>query len=94
MDGRNGGADRTVWEMLLEMERKNSRQEKSSRSDRFGLGSGDSFRVGKSSSGVGLGDAFHFPRKILRVLWGVLRAGVFSLNELLAITYCIAGRNE
>ena len=60
--GRNGGAQRTVWEMLMEMERFKYR--------RFGSGGpgsgpGEGLRAGQSSCGGGLGDAFQLPKKDL-----------------------------
>ena len=63
-DGRNGGSQRMVWEMLLEMERlKKPGRRKISRSGSPGFGSGESYREGQSSSGVGLGDAFQFSQR-------------------------------
>ena len=70
-DGRNGGAQRTVWEVLMEMERLEWKG-KSTRSRSCGLGPrpGEGIRASQPSSGLGLGDAFQLSRKMLRVLCG------------------------
>ena len=57
-DGRNGGARRTVWEVLMEMERFDS---KSRRSRGCGRGAGPC--EGQPSCGPGLGDALQLPKK-------------------------------
>ena len=58
-DGRNGGVHRTVWEVLMEMERFNGKA-KSRRSRSRGLGPrlGEGIRASQPSCGLGLGDAF------------------------------------
>ena len=65
-DGRKGGAECTVWETLLEMERCNhsaGEREQGAIALVHGVATGR-----RSPSWVGLGDAFRLPRKILRVL--------------------------
>ena len=55
-DGRNGGAQRTVWEVLMEMERPKWKG-KSTRSRSCGLGPrpSEGIRASQPSSGLGLG---------------------------------------
>ena len=48
-----------MWETLQEMERFNDHAGERSSSGSPGLGPGESFRADQSSSGVGVGDAFH-----------------------------------
>ena len=55
-DGRNGGAQRTVWEILIEMERfKYQAERKRLGSSSRGLGSGKGLRAGQSSLWFGPG---------------------------------------
>ena len=71
-DGRNGGAQQTVWVILIvdgKMQRQSKRR--GSRGFSFGSGSGEGIWTGQSFCGLGLGAAhFSFPRKVLRVLCG------------------------
>ena len=54
-DGRNGGAQRIVWEILLEIEKlKTSGRRERSGSSGFGLGLGKGFRTSQSPCGLGL----------------------------------------
>ena len=63
-DGRNGGAQRTVWEVLMEMERPKWKG-KSTRSRSCGLGPrpSEGTRAGQPSCGLGLGDAFQLSKE-------------------------------
>ena len=65
-DGRNGGAQQTVWRILMEMERFDGKGN-GTRSRSLGLGSepGEGLRAGQSSCGVGLGDALQLPKEDL-----------------------------
>ena len=74
-DSRNGGAQQTVWEMLLEMERFRYRaRERRFGSSGLGLGSGEGLRAGQSSCGVCLGDALQFPTEDLAGVGRKIRA--------------------
>ena len=71
--GESGEAEQTVWELLLDMERvKYQAGEKGPRNGSPGLGSGETFRAGQSSSGVGV--SMYFPRKIWGGAMRILRA--------------------
>ena len=70
-DGRNGGAQRTVWEMLTEMERFNGKTKEEDQAA-VALVPDLAKAFERVSLLVGLGDAFCFPRKILWVLCGYL----------------------
>ena len=74
-DGRNGGAQRTVWEVLMEMERFKYRAgEEELGSSGPGAGPGEGLRAGQFSCGVDLGDALQLPKKdIAGAVW-LLRA--------------------
>ena len=61
-DGRNGGAQRTAWEVLMEMEAFNGR----AKAVALGAGPCEDIRASQPSCGLGL--ALH--QKILRVLCG------------------------
>ena len=65
-DGRNGGADRTLLELLMEMERLKCHI--------FGLGSGERLRAGQSSSGSGLGDALQLSQEDVAGALRIFRA--------------------
>ena len=52
-DGRNGGAQRTVWEVMMETERFHGRAQGRSRSLGLGLGLDKGIRVGQYSCGLG-----------------------------------------
>ena len=72
-DGRNGGAQRTVWEILLEMERFNNRaEEEYFGSSGLGPGLDQGFQACQSHCGVGVGDALHLlkedPASAVRVV--------------------------
>ena len=106
--------EETVFEILLETERFNYLAKEKSRSGSFGLGSGERFRAGQSSSGMGLGDAFHFSHEVFACVMRLFRiSAARSVSkvrrgaapdhhchfprvdvELLASTYCVAGRIE
>ena len=63
-DGRNGGAQPTVWEVLMEMERFNGRaKSRGSRSGGLGSGPGKGLRACQPRCGLGLGDAFQLPKE-------------------------------
>ena len=66
IDGRNGGAQQTVWGILMEMERFDGKGN-GTRSRSLGLGSepGEGLRAGQSSCGVGLGGAHQLPKEDL-----------------------------
>ena len=70
-DGRYGGAQQTVWEILLEMERVDGKSKgRRSRSLSLGPGLGEGLRAGKSSCGVGLGDTLQLPKEdIAGAVW-------------------------
>ena len=59
-DGRNGGAERTVWETLLEMVRIVIR---APASDHVGAGPGKGVWAGQSPSCLGSGDVLQFPKE-------------------------------
>ena len=70
-DGRNGGAQQTVWDILMEMERFHGQAKRRvSSSGSVGSGSGNVLRACQPPCGLGLATHFSFPRKILRVLCG------------------------
>ena len=108
-DGRKGGAQRTVWEILLVMER--FKYQTGEKDQSLGLGFGGSFRVCQSPSGMGLGDAFQLSQKEFAGAGTSSTSGVFSSKgawrsrsrplrpfshevELLASAHCVAGRTE
>ena len=72
--GRNGGALRTVWEILLEMERFKCQAGERSGSSRLGLGPGEGLGTGQSPCGLGLGDALRFSQEDFAGALRVLRA--------------------
>ena len=74
-DGRNGGFQRTVWEILLEMDRFNyqAREERSG-SSTLGVEPSEGIRAGQSPCGVGLGAALQLSKKDLAGALWVLRA--------------------
>ena len=97
-DGRNGGAQRTVWEVLMEIKG-------------FGSGPGEGIRASQPSCGLGLGDSFQLPKEDLEGAVRLFRApeacrvrrvcGRAAHDnhsylarvqvELLALTHCVAG---
>ena len=58
--GRNGGAQQTVWEILMEMERLNG---KAKEEDQGAAGPCEGFWASQLSCGLGLGDALLLPKK-------------------------------
>ena len=61
-DGRNGGAQRTVWEILMDMEKSKHRAgEEDSGSGGLGSGPGEGLRARRRPCGLGLGDASQLP---------------------------------
>ena len=63
-DGRNGGAERTVWEILSEMERvkyQTGEKNQGAVTKKKRSGRGEDIRAGQSPCGVGLGDALQVP---------------------------------
>ena len=69
-DGRNGGAQRTVWAILMEMERFKYRAGDEDLGVAPGAGPREGLRVGQSSCGLGVGDAFQLRKEDLEgVLW-------------------------
>ena len=74
-DGRNGGAQRTVWEILMEME-KVEWENKGRRPRSGGLGTGPSegLRACQFPCGLGLGNTLQLPKEDFRVLCGLFRA--------------------
>ena len=60
-DGRNGGAQCTVWVVLMEMERFNGKA-KAKAEDQ---GAVALVHSSQPSYGLGLGDAFHIPKEDL-----------------------------
>ena len=100
-DGRNGGAQRTVWEVLMEMERFSGRTKAEDRGAvALMLGLAKAFE--RVSLPVVWAWATHlcFPRKIVRVLCSYFEHqirvkfdGFFARVqvELFAVTYCTAG---
>ena len=64
-DGRNGGAQRTVWEILMEMEVQTPRKGRRFGSSALGAGLREGLRAGQSSCGLSLGDALQLPKKDL-----------------------------
>ena len=74
-DGQNGGAQRTVWEILMEMERfKFQAREEDLGAMALSAGPGEGSSAGQSSCGVGLGDALQLPKEdIAGAVW-LLRA--------------------
>ena len=107
MDGRNGGAQQKVWEMLMEMERSTGQAKEE---DQGALAFGPGLRAGQSSCGVGLGDALQFPKEDLasavrhqrRVQFegcvAQLLQAITAIARvkvvLLTSTYCVAGCTE
>ena len=74
-DGRNGGAQRTVWEMLMDMERFKYRVgTRRFGSGGLGSGPGEGLRAGQPSCAVGVGDALQLPKEDLASAVRVLRA--------------------
>ena len=64
--GRTGGAERTVWEILLEIERfKYQAGEQDQGAEFRGPGCGESLGAGLSSSGLGLSIACRFSQEDL-----------------------------
>ena len=61
--GRNGGAQRTVWETLMEMEVQIPSRRGRSGSSGLGSGRGEGLRAGQSPCCVGMGDALQFPKE-------------------------------
>ena len=59
-DARNEGAERTVWETLLETERFNYHAEEKYQGAAALVLPGERFRGGQSTRGVGVGDASRF----------------------------------
>ena len=64
-DGRNGGAQRTVWEVLMEMEISWKSKSRGSRGCVFGSGLGESLRARQPPCGLGLGDVLELPKEDL-----------------------------
>ena len=74
-DGRNGGAQRTVLEILMEMERFKYRAgRRRFGSSGPGAGPREGLGAGQSSCGLGLGDALELPKEGLAGAMWVLRA--------------------
>ena len=74
-DGRNGGAKRTVWEMLMDMERFKYRAGGSMfGSSSPGAGPGEGIWACQPPSGAGLGNALQLPKEHLAGALWVLRA--------------------
>ena len=63
-DGRNGGVQPTVWEVLMEMERLEWKgKSRGSRSCGLGPRPGEGIRASQPSCGLGLGDAFQLSKE-------------------------------
>ena len=106
-DGRNGGAQQTVWEVLLEMERFDGK----AKARGLGPEPGRALRASESPCGVGLGNALQLPKEDLSSVLQLFRApeegtvrrmcGRAVENhhghsarvqvELLAVAHCVAG---
>ena len=73
-DGSNGGAQQTVWEILMEMFKLSGSGRRSGSGD-CGVGAGEGLRASQSPCGVCLGDAPQLPKEdpAAGALW-VLRA--------------------
>ena len=74
-EGRSGGAQQTVWEVLMEMERFDGTAKKEDQGAvAFGPGPGEGLRASQSPCGVGMRNAFHLPNEdIAGAVW-LLRA--------------------
>ena len=74
-DGRNGGAQQTVWEFLMEMERFNGiAKEEDQGAVALVLDLAKAFQRVSLPCGLGLGDAFQFPKKDLASALRLFRA--------------------
>ena len=90
-DGRNGGAQRTVWEILMEMERFNGKpKEEDQGAVALVLALAKAFERVSVLVVWAWATHFSFPRKILRVLCGFFFVPG-SKWSLLAIAHCVAG---
>ena len=69
-DGRHGGAQRTVWEILLEMERFNGKAKEDQGALALALDLAKAFERVSLPVVWAWTTHFSFPRKILRVLCG------------------------
>ena len=104
-NGRNRGAQRTVWEVLMEIERFNVKAKaEDQRAVAFGPGPGEGIRVSPPSSGLGLGDAFSASQRKILLCCAATSKDVRQTDhhghpawvkvELLAFAYCVAGCAE
>ena len=80
-DGRNGGAQQTVWEILMEMEGFDGKAKEGARSSCFGSGVLEGLRESQSPR-MGLGNAIPLPKEdVANTVVISSTSGVFSSKD-------------